>query len=116
MYGYYVNVTNAMPILMSGYIVNTNDSIQGEALLKHTLPFVTVAYKLPFRDSSINFKYIRNPTVGFLLGKATNDAAGVYQKKNSGRPGVCFLMVCQDNAILFPNANYDDRGFTTVFD
>lgn len=81
MCGYFVNITSVMPILMSGYLVNTNDSSQGEALLTRALPLVTVPYRLPLWGGSINFKNIRNPTVDFLLVSAANGSAGVYRNE-----------------------------------
>ena len=81
MCGYFVNVTSATPILMSGYLVNANDSSQGEALLTRALPLVTVPYRLPLWGGSINFKNIRNPTVDFLLVSAANGSAGVYRNE-----------------------------------
>jgi hypothetical protein len=82
MCGYFLNFTMETPIMMSGYIVDSeNDSsIMSEALLMRTVPMVSVFDKTPlFGNGSIKFDHIRNPISDFLIVSAANGtAASVY--------------------------------------
>jgi hypothetical protein len=83
--GYYLNATSPTPILMSGYLVESVESIAGkapagEALLGRTLPLVTNPGRQSLFGGSVNFKHIRNPIVDiFIVGTA--DATSVYQNQ-----------------------------------
>lgn len=64
--GYFLNITSEMPVLMSGYLVESVESEAGkadagEALLMRVLPLITNPTRRPlYGEGSINFKHIQN--------------------------------------------------------
>ncbi|KAI1674315.1 DUF3176 containing protein [Pyrenophora tritici-repentis] len=80
MCGYFLNATSDDPVLMSGYLVNSNESTENEVLLMRSLPLTTILNKDPlYGNGSIHFKNLRNTISDVLIVSAANgSAAGVY--------------------------------------
>jgi hypothetical protein len=80
MCGYFLNATSDSPVLMSGYLVDSNGSA-GEALVMRTLPLTTLLTKeLLFGNGSINFKRVRNTIADAVIVSAANGSTKtVYQ-------------------------------------
>jgi hypothetical protein len=83
--GYFLNATSKSPVLMSGYLLDTNGSTngKGEALLMRTLPLTTMfTREYLYGDGSIHFKNWRNTISDVLVVSAANGtAASVYNKE-----------------------------------
>jgi hypothetical protein len=82
--GYFLNVTDEAPVLMSGYLkeyVNSSagSGEEGEVLLSRSLPLVTNPDRLPLYGGSINFKHLRNPIVDVIIATAANGTESVRQ-------------------------------------
>ncbi len=81
MCGYFLNATSEDPILMSGYIYDSENSTKGEALVMRTLPLTKLyTRELLFEHGSIHFKNLRNTIADVLIVSAANGTAEtVYQ-------------------------------------
>ena len=81
--GYFLNATSEHPVLMSGYVVDSNTSAFGEALLMRTLPLTTLFDKEAlYGDGSIRFKDWRNTIADVLIVSSKDgSAASVYNKE-----------------------------------
>ncbi|KAF2474372.1 uncharacterized protein BDR25DRAFT_385936 [Lindgomyces ingoldianus] len=79
--GYWLNSTSKEPVLMSGYLKNSTNSGEEEALLMRILALVTNPKRQTFYGGSINFKHIRNPIEDFIIVGAANEAPSVYRNE-----------------------------------
>jgi hypothetical protein len=81
MCGYFLNSTDANPILMSGFLVDSNGTRAGEALIMRTLPLTALLTREPlFGNGSIHFKHLRNTITDVLIVSLANGSAeSVYQ-------------------------------------
>jgi hypothetical protein len=80
--GYFFNATSDAPVLVSGYILNENDtdSSTGEALLVRALPLTGFLTKEAlFGTGSLKFTDIRNPIIDFLIISAIDGPDSVYR-------------------------------------
>ncbi|KAF2003489.1 hypothetical protein P154DRAFT_543871 [Amniculicola lignicola CBS 123094] len=93
--GYFLdlNSTTQAPVLMSGYIVDGENSTAGEALLMRSFPLVTNPTRRPIFGGSINFKHIRNPIADFLITSAGDNVKKVY-KNDRPTTHECVLTWC----------------------
>ncbi|KAL6712191.1 hypothetical protein ACN47E_000068 [Coniothyrium glycines] len=74
--GYYLNATSESRVLMSGYLIDSNTSAPGEALLVRNFPLTSTYTKAPlYRNGSINFKSIRHTIVDTLVVSARDGTA-----------------------------------------
>ncbi|KAF2130498.1 hypothetical protein P153DRAFT_418111 [Dothidotthia symphoricarpi CBS 119687] len=95
MCGYFLNVTSATPILMSGYLFDTNTSTTGEALLSRTLPLTTLTTREPlYGNGSINFKQDRNTIFDVLIVTAANGSAETVYRNEPPIAQECVLSWC----------------------
>lgn len=79
--GYWLNATSEEPVLMSGYLKNSTDSGEEEALLMRILALVTNPKRQTLYGGSVNFKHIRNPIEDFIIAGAANEAPSVYRNE-----------------------------------
>jgi hypothetical protein len=81
MCGYFLNSTEANPILMSGFLADSNGTRAGEALIMRTLPLTALLTREPlFGNGSIHFKHLRNTLTDVLIVSAANGSAeSVYR-------------------------------------
>jgi hypothetical protein len=79
--GYFLNVTSARPILLSGYIIaDPSQNLTGETLLMRTIPLTGFDDKAPaYGAGSVKFKDVRNPILDALVSSATDDRKGVLR-------------------------------------
>jgi hypothetical protein len=70
--GYFLNVTSAHPIMMSGYLTGPQGQPEGETLVMRTLPLVSNPLRHPLWGGSINFKSTRNPIINVLVSSTVN--------------------------------------------
>ena len=93
--GYFLNVTSTAPVLMSGYSVATNGSIE-DALLVRALPLVGIYKRVPFwGDGTLNFKRIRNRLADVMIVSAANGSASVYRNETPVAQE-CMIAACGD--------------------
>ncbi|KAF1911041.1 hypothetical protein BDU57DRAFT_560607 [Ampelomyces quisqualis] len=93
--GYFLNATSSNPVLMSGYLVNSNTSDVGEALLMRILPLTSMFEKEPlYGDGSINFKHWRNPIADVVIVSAVDGSASSVYKKEKPVAQECVLSWC----------------------
>jgi hypothetical protein len=93
--GYFLNATSDNPVLMSGYMVDSNKSTSGEALLMRILPLTTMYEKEPlYGDGSINFKQWRNPIADVLIVSAADGSASSVYNKEPPVAHECILSWC----------------------
>ncbi|KAE8836661.1 hypothetical protein HRS9139_04759 [Pyrenophora teres f. teres] len=79
--GYFLNITDISPILLSGYVAKAHEyaNTTDEALLVRTIPLADFDTREPYYgNGSISFKNIRNPIFDFLVASAVNGAESVY--------------------------------------
>jgi hypothetical protein len=90
-----LNVTSPNPILMSGYIADTNISTNGEALILSMLPLTTNFMRQPFYgNGSINFKQLRNTITDVLIVSAGNGSATSVYHNETPIAQECVLSWC----------------------
>lgn len=79
--GHFLNVTSAIPILLSGYILeDSSQNMTGESLLMRTIPLTGFDDKVPaYGAGSVVFREVRNPILDGLVASAVNDRAGVLR-------------------------------------
>lgn len=65
--GFFLNATGSKPVLMAGYLSDSNHSLQGEALTMRLFPLVSNPTREIFYGGSINFKQVRDTIVDFLI-------------------------------------------------
>jgi hypothetical protein len=70
--GYFLNVTSAHPIMMSGYLIGPQGQPVGETLVMRTLPLISNPLRDPLWGGSINFKSTRNPIINVLVSSTVN--------------------------------------------
>ncbi|CAI6323242.1 unnamed protein product [Periconia digitata] len=86
MCGYFFNITDENPMLMSGYLTaNINSSGShaeaGEALILRFLPMIATPDKVPLWDRSLSFKDIRNPITDVVVVGSVDGVSGTFQNK-----------------------------------
>ncbi|RII12102.1 hypothetical protein CUC08_Gglean005193 [Alternaria sp. MG1] len=81
MCGYFLNVTSEAPVMMSGYLFDSNGSVKGEALATRAFPLTAITTKEPlYGNGSILFKNHRNTIADVLLVSASEGLPDtVYQ-------------------------------------
>ncbi|EDU40877.1 DUF3176 domain containing protein [Pyrenophora tritici-repentis] len=95
MCGYFLNITSHNPILMSGYIVNSNTSAYSETLIMRTLPLTTTLLHEPlYGNGSINFKEFRNTIQDVLIVSAVNGSAASVHRNETPIAQECVLTWC----------------------
>ncbi|KAH6378368.1 hypothetical protein HBI34_017720 [Parastagonospora nodorum] len=92
--GYYLNATSHDPTLMSGYLVDSNDSWD-DALLMRTLPLSTLFdYDPLYGNGSINFKEYRNSIADVLIVSAANGSIETVRQGIRPIAHECVLTWC----------------------
>jgi hypothetical protein len=120
--GYFLNITSARPILMSGYLV---DSVQseagggdaGEALLMRALPLISNPSRFPlYGDGSINFKNIQNKLQNGIIASIPDGLIeNVYQNK-SPVAQECVLAWCVKKIeSSWYSGSYEEKVIDTYF-
>jgi hypothetical protein len=95
MCGYFLNGTSEHPILMSGRIMDTNESSVDETLIMRTLPLTTLTTKEPlFGNGSIHFKHIRNTIADVLIVAAVGGSSDSVYRKIPPIAQECVLSWC----------------------
>ncbi|CAO2655607.1 Nn.00g044100.m01.CDS01 [Neocucurbitaria sp. VM-36] len=81
MCGYFLNATSEHPILMSGYLLGSENGSKGDALIMRTLPLTAPLSKIRhYGDGSIHFKHLRHVIIDALIVSSANgSAAGAYR-------------------------------------
>lgn len=84
MCGYFLNSTDELPTMMSGYstenVTSENGTVSsGEALLLRISPLITSFRKIPLWGGSLNYKPIRFPIADLLVVSAANGTASVLR-------------------------------------
>jgi hypothetical protein len=115
--GHFLNATADLPVLLSGYTVNTqkNDT-HDEALLLRTIPLTTFPLKKRlYGVGSVAFKDIRNPILDALIASATGGPESVYQNTT---PVVheCVLSWCvQTIESFYGLGGYNERIISSYY-
>jgi hypothetical protein len=78
--GYFFNSTGELPVLMSGYMVESDNST-GETLLMRTLPLISNPDRNTIYDGSYKFKHIRNPLADFFVVTAADGKDSVLRRE-----------------------------------
>ncbi|KAF1829800.1 hypothetical protein BDW02DRAFT_602254 [Decorospora gaudefroyi] len=95
MCGYFLNATSDNPILMSGYLVGSNGSSEGEALVTRNLPLTTLTNKEPlYGNGSIHFKDLRNTISDVVIVSAVNGSAATVYAHERPIAHECVLAWC----------------------
>jgi hypothetical protein len=100
MCGYFLNATSDNPIMMSGYLLDSdrsdsNGSMKGEALAMRTLPLTTMTTREPlYGNGSILFKNMRNTIVDVLIVSASNGLPETVYKNIRPVAQECVLSWC----------------------
>jgi hypothetical protein len=95
MCGYFLNSTDANPILMSGFLIESNNTRRGEALVMRTLPLTTLLTREPlFGNGLIHFKHLRNTLTDVLIVSAVNGSADTVFKMIPPVAQECVLSWC----------------------
>ncbi|KAH4054784.1 hypothetical protein HBI70_065670 [Parastagonospora nodorum] len=93
--GYFLNATEASPILMSGHVVDANATRRGEALIMRSLPLTSLLTKEPlYGNGSINFKEMRNTIVDIVIVSASQGTAETVYRKVPRIAQECVLSWC----------------------
>ncbi|KAH3984808.1 hypothetical protein HBH52_052100 [Parastagonospora nodorum] len=93
--GYFLNATEASPILMSGHVVDANATRRGEALIMRSLPLTSLLTKEPlYGNGSINFKEMRNTIVDIVIVSASQGTAETVYRKVPPIAQECVLSWC----------------------
>ena len=82
--GFYLNATSDTPLLLSGYVADSEASsyASGETLLVRTIPLSDLDSKAPlYGVGSVNFKDHLNPIFDALVASAVDGPDSVYAKK-----------------------------------
>ncbi|KAI4656845.1 uncharacterized protein J4E78_006736 [Alternaria triticimaculans] len=80
--GYFLNITSAAPILLSGYVAHADESqnVTNEALIARTIPLSDFDTKEPlYGVGSVKYKDIRNPILDALIASAIDGPASVFR-------------------------------------
>ncbi|KAF2178930.1 hypothetical protein K469DRAFT_695075 [Zopfia rhizophila CBS 207.26] len=118
MCGYFLNATSALPILMSGYLVEPVESTAGqapagEALLTLVMSLFTNPARRPLFGGSINFKNIRNPIADVLIVSAANGLDSV-KRHEAPIARECALSWCVKTIrSSYFWANYEEKVMNT---
>jgi hypothetical protein len=76
--GYYMDVPNDMPQLMSGYEITANGSV-GEVMATRFFPVTDLITNKQLFGGSINFKGVKNPVVDFVVASTPNGFDGAIR-------------------------------------
>lgn len=79
--GYFLNATSDSPVLMSGYVVDSEADFSGEALTMRALPLVNLTKQPLYGDGSIMFKNYRNPVFDAIFVNAVDGPDSVYRNE-----------------------------------
>jgi hypothetical protein len=115
--GYFLNATEDLPVLLSGYSTAEVESEvgtapAGEALLMRLLPLINLSRER-LLNGSINFKGIRNPLTNVVITSASNGAESVYQNQTPVAQE-CVLYWCVKRLeSSYYWANYDEEVTNT---
>lgn len=117
MCGYFLNVTSESPVMMSGYLINSNTSEPGEALLTRTLPLTTLVTREPlYGNGSINFKHLRNTIMDVLIVASSDGTAGSVYQKTLPLAQECVLSWCvQTIKSSYDWGKYDEVVLETLY-
>ncbi|KAI8935466.1 hypothetical protein NX059_008036 [Plenodomus lindquistii] len=120
MCGYFLNATSDHPTLMSGYMVNSNNSGPGETLLMRSLPLTSIYNKDPlYGNGSYHFKQYRNTLADVFIASAVNGSPDSVWRHERPVAQECMLTWC----IQTIRSSYDwgvynehvvDRTFNTT--
>ncbi|CAN9085418.1 unnamed protein product [Alternaria alternata] len=115
--GHFLNVTADIPILLSGYTVDTDtNNTHGETLLLRTIPLTThLTKERSYGVGSVAFKNIRNPILDALIASATDGPESVYQNTT---PAVheCVLSWCvQTIESFYDLGGYNERIISSYY-
>jgi hypothetical protein len=92
--GYFLNFTET-PTFVSGYIINTQSSAKGDALVMRTIPMLDVMTKEPiYRNGSVLFAHIRNPITDFVIASAVDGTAASVYRNEAPVLQECVLFWC----------------------
>jgi hypothetical protein len=95
MCGYFLNATSEIPVLMSGYIADSEISTNGEALLTRMLPLTQPSLKNPmYGNGSIQFKELRNTITDVLIVSAPDGSAASILRNATPIAHECVLFWC----------------------
>ncbi|KAH4385309.1 hypothetical protein HBI24_128470 [Parastagonospora nodorum] len=93
--GYFLNATEASPILMSGHVIDANATRRGEALIMRFLPLTSLLTKERlYGNRSINFKEMRNTIVDIVIVSASQGTAETVYRKVPRIAQECVLSWC----------------------
>jgi len=76
--GYWLNATSDSRILMTGYALDPESGLPGDALEMRMFPLVDSFTRLPYYGGSINFQNIVNPLLDFLIVGNPDNGGSVY--------------------------------------
>ena len=95
MCGYFLNATSEAPILMSGYLFDSNGSVKGEALAMRAFPLTAITTKEPlYGDGSILFKNLRNTIADVLIVSASEGLPDTVYRNIRPAAQECVLAWC----------------------
>lgn len=96
--GYFLNATSEAPVLMSGYLVDSDEAgvmRPGETLLTRTMPLTTFYDFAPlYGNGSINYKHLRNTISDVLIVSAVNGSAEAVYGHTLPVAQECVLFWC----------------------
>jgi hypothetical protein len=82
--GYFMNATatsGTAPLFLTGYANDSASPNVTDALIMRTFPLVRNPTRSTYWGGSINFKYLTDPIVDFLIVGAPNGASGVFRNE-----------------------------------
>ncbi|OAL53939.1 hypothetical protein IQ07DRAFT_640957 [Pyrenochaeta sp. DS3sAY3a] len=96
--GYFLNATSEAPVLMSGYLVDSDEAgvtSPGETLLMRTMPLTSNYDFAPlYGNGSINYKHLRNTISDVLIVSAVNGSADAVHAHTLPIAQECVLFWC----------------------
>ncbi|KAF2830651.1 hypothetical protein CC86DRAFT_283505 [Ophiobolus disseminans] len=95
MCGYFLNSTSEHPVLMSGRLMDANESTPAESLLMRTLPLTHLTTREPlYGNGSVLFKHMRNTIVDVLIVSAVNASMETVHRRIPPAAQECVLYWC----------------------
>ncbi|KAF7673850.1 hypothetical protein GT037_008465 [Alternaria burnsii] len=115
--GHFLNVTEDVPIVLSGYTIDTDtNNTHDETLLLRTIPLTThLTKERSYGVGSVAFRNIRNPILDALIASATGGPESVYQNTT---PTVheCILSWCvQTIESFYGLGGYNERIISSYY-
>lgn len=93
--GYFLNSTAAEPILMSGHVIDTNQSWANETLIMRSMPLTTLTTKEPlYGNGSLLFKHMRNTIVDVLIVSSADGTPESVHRRVPPLAQECVLSWC----------------------